>query len=86
MHKKWEIKIEKALKTENPALVLLRTEIILDYNIDKIYNLITNLALWVKWEAILSKMKVLKIFDKNSDLLYVYAKTPVFFLDDWDIV
>lgn len=57
------IKVEKALKTDNPSIILLRTTMLFDFNIEKIFNLITNLSLRVKWEAILSKMKVLKIYD-----------------------
>lgn len=63
MYDKSEIKIEKAKKTDNPSVVLLRTEINLDYNIKKVFELISNLELRLKWEAILSKMKVLKIYD-----------------------
>ena len=37
MLNKKEIKVEKAKKTDNPSIVLLRTEINLDCNIDKVF-------------------------------------------------
>lgn len=42
------------------------------------------MRLKAKWDAFLTKMKIVKIYDDKSDLFYCYVKTP-FIIADRDL-
>lgn len=77
--KKGKTRIYKKMKEGSPV-ILLRTHTTLDYSAEKMFHLLYNLDERSKWDKVFS-MKIVKIIDEKTDIIYGYVKGPPFISD-----
>jgi hypothetical protein len=69
-------------KTEegNPV-VLIKSTSIVEGPADKIFQLIYDMNYRSKWDKVFSNLKIVKILNENTDVMYTYLKAPFMIAD-----
>ena len=78
--KKKETEIYKKMSDGSPV-ILLRTHTVLNYPAENLYFLLYNLDERSKWDKMFKQMKVVKLIDDKTDIVYGYVKSPPFVSD-----
>ena len=70
-------KVFKRFDEGNP-LILVRCDSMVRGDVEKIFDLLFDLGKRERWDTIFCKMKVLKVINDHTDLVYSYIKAPSF--------
>lgn len=71
------MKITRKQISKDDPIVLIRAEVILEASPDVIFQLIHNLEWRVKWDKVLSKMRIVEKINDETDYLYSFLKSPM---------
>ena len=61
---------------EKSPVVLVRCDATVKGNVETVFDAIFNLEKRSQWDTILSRLKIVKVFDECTDVMYSYLKTP----------
>lgn len=61
---------------EGSPLVLVRCDAIVKGNMEVIFDAIFDLEKRSQWDSIFSRLKILKVFDEQTDAMYSFLKSP----------
>lgn len=63
-------------QVSDSPILLVRCDAVVNGNIETIFELITNMEKRSSWDVIFSRLKILKVFNEYSDVMYSYIKAP----------
>lgn len=75
LNDKEDIKVYKQHNEDSPIL-LVKCDAIVHGNVEVIFDLITNIEKRSKCDTLFCRMKILKVFDEYTDVMYSYLKAP----------
>lgn len=62
--------------SENSPVVLVRCDTVVRGNINTVFEAIFNLEKRSQWDSVFSRLKILKVFDEHTDVMYTFLKAP----------
>lgn len=80
MVKNQKMSILRKTEEGNP-IVLIKSVSTVDGPADKIFRLIYDLNYLSRWDKVFSNLKIVKILNENTDVMYSYLKAPIFVTD-----